>query len=97
MTSEEIKQNGDLLLKAINESDAAYEAFRVAKAKKFLEQTCPLNPPPGFKKPTEATVLATIDADENIARLRVEADKKAAIATVAKLTFQAETAAMNTK
>lgn len=97
MTTEEIKKNGEFLLNAINESDAAYEAFRVAKAKKFLEQTCPLNPPPGFKKPTEATVLATIDADENIARLRVEADKKAAIATVAKLTFQAETAAMTAK
>ena len=82
MTTEEIKQNGDLLLKAINEADAAYEAFRVAKAKKFLEQACPLDPPAGYKKPTEATILATIDADENIARLRAEADKKAAIASV---------------
>lgn len=97
MTSEEIKQNGDLLLKAINEADAAYEAFRVAKAKKFLDQACPLNPPAGYKKPTEATILATIDTDENIARLRVEADKKAAVASVAKLVFQAETAAMNAK
>ena len=97
MTSEEIKQNGDLLLKAINEADAAYEAFRVAKAKKSLAQARPLNPPAGYKKPTEATILASIDADENIARLRVEADKKAAIASVAKLVFQAETAAMNTK
>lgn len=96
MTSEEIKQNGDLLLKAINEADAAYEAFRVAKAKKFLDQA-PLNPPAGYKKPTEATILASIDADENIARLRVEADKKAAIASVAKLVFQAETAAMIAK
>jgi hypothetical protein len=97
MTNDEIKKNSEFLLNAINEADAAYEAFRVAKAKKFLDQACPLNPPAGYKKPTEATILASIDADENIARLRVEADKKAAIASVAKLVFQAETAAMNAK
>lgn len=86
MTPEEIKANTDTLLKAINEADAAYEAFRVAKAKKFIELSCPKD---GSKKPTEALILATIDSDDKIAALRVEADKKAAIVTVAKLEYQA--------
>ena len=86
MTPEEIKANTDALLKAINEADEAYEVFRVAKAKKFIELSCPKD---GSKKPTEAIILATIDSDANIAALRVEADKKAAIATVAKLEYQA--------
>ena len=97
MTTDEIKKNSEFLLSAINAADAAYEAFRVAKGKKFLEMACPDPMPPGYKKPTEATILASIDADEKIAALRVEADKKAAIASVAKLTFQAELAAMNAK
>lgn len=97
MTNDEIKKNSEFLLNAINEADAAYEAFRVAKGKKFLELACPDPMPAGFKKPTEATILATIDADEKISALRVDADKKAAIVAVAKLTFQAEIAAMSTK
>lgn len=94
MTTEEIQKNSAALLAAINAADAAYEAFRVAKAKKFLALSFPTD---GSKKPTEAIILATIDADEAIAKLRVEADKTAAIASVAKLQFQADTAAMAAK
>lgn len=94
MTTEEIRQNSNLLLEAINAANEAYEAFRVAKAKKFLALSYPTD---GSKKPTEAIILATIDADEAIAKLRVEADKKAAVAAVAKLQFQADTAAMAAK
>lgn len=94
MTPEEIKNNSAVLLAAINAADAAYEAFRVAKARKFLALSFPTD---GSKKPTEAVILSTIDADEVIAKLRVEADKTAAIASVAKLQFQADIAAMAAK
>ena len=94
MTSEEIKQNSAILLDAINAADEAYEAFRVAKAKKFLALSYPTD---GSKKPTESCIQAFIDADEEIAKLRVDADKKAAIASVMKLQFQADTAAMAAK
>lgn len=92
MTTEEIRQNSNLLLEAINAADAAYEAFRVAKAKKFIALSFPTD---GSKKPTETCIQALVDSDEAIAKLRVEADKKAAVAAVAKLQFQAETAAIN--
>lgn len=94
MSTEEIQKNSAALLAAINAADAAYEAFRVAKAKKFLALSFPTD---GSKKPTEAVILSTIDADAEIAKLRVEADKTAAIASVAKLQFQADTAAMAAK
>ena len=94
MTSEEIKKNGETLLNAINAADIAYEAYRVAKGKKYLELSYPTD---GSKKPTEGAIAALIDSDPEIAQYRVEADRRAAIATVAKLVFQAETAAMNTK
>ena len=94
MTSEEIKKTGETLLSAINAADTAYEAYRVAKGKKYLELSYPTD---GSKKPTEGAIAALIDSDPEIAQYRVEADRRAAIATVAKLVFQAETAAMNTK
>lgn len=94
MTSDEIKKNGETLLNAINAADTAYEAYRVAKGKKYLELSYPTD---GSKKPTEGAIAALIDSDPEIAQYRVEADRRAAIATVAKLVFQAETAAMNTK
>lgn len=94
MTSEEIKKTGETLLNAINAADTAYEAYRVAKGKKYLELSYPTD---GSKKPTEGAIAALIDSDPEIAQYRVEADRRAAIATVAKLVFQAETAAMNTK
>jgi hypothetical protein len=94
MTSEEIKKNGEILLNAINAAYTAYEAYRVAKGKKYLELSYPTD---GSKKPTEGAIAAYIDSDPGLAELRVEADRRAAIVTVAKLVFQAETAAMNTK
>ena len=51
----------------------------MAKAKKFLALSYPTD---GSKKPTESCIQAFIDADEEIAKLRVDADKKAAIASV---------------
>jgi len=86
MTQEEIRKNSDALLKAINAADAAYEAFRVAKASMVISLACPTD---GSKKPTESVIAATVDADPGIAKLRVEADRTAAIATVLKLEYQA--------
>ena len=70
------------LRKAYDTANATENAYRVAKAQKFLQLSFPTD---GSKKPTEAVILSTIDADENITALRVANQKAQAELDVQKM------------
>jgi len=86
MTKQEIEMHADRLAKAYTAANNAENAYRLAKAQKFLQLSCP---PAGEKKPTEAVILSTIDADPAINALRMEYQARQADLDVEKMTFKA--------
>ena len=86
MTKEEIDTREANLRKAYEAANAAENAYRVAKANKFLQLSCPTD---GSKKPTEAVILATIDADQTITTLRMTNQAAQAELDVQKMVFKA--------
>lgn len=86
MTKEEIATHEANLRKAYEAANAAENAYRVAKANKFLQLSCPTD---GSKKPTEAVILSTIDADQSITALRMANQAAQAELDVQKMVFKA--------
>jgi hypothetical protein len=86
MTKEEIAIREANLRKAYDAANAAENAYRVAKANKFLQLSCPTD---GSKKPTEAVILSTIDADQTITALRLANQAAQAELDVQKMVFKA--------
>ena len=73
------------LRKAYETANLTENAYRMAKAKKFLELSCPKD---GSKKPSETLILSMIDADEGISALRLENMKAQADLDVKKMVFR---------
>ncbi len=88
MTKEEIATREANLRKAYEAANAAENAYRVAKANKFLQLSFPTD---GSKKPTEAVILSTIDADQGITALRMANQAAQAELDVQKMVFKALT------
>ena len=86
MTREEITTWEVSIRKAYDAANDAENAYRVAKANKFLQLACPAD---GSKKPTESVIAATIDADQAITALRVANQKAQAELDVQKMRFKA--------
>ena len=86
MTIEEIKTASAALSAAYEASITANNAYRTAKAEKFLELSFPKD---GSKKPAEAIILAMIDADATITALRLAAARADAELDVKKMTYKA--------
>lgn len=86
MTKEEIATREASLRKAYESANATENAYRIAKANKFLQLSCPTD---GSKKPTEAVILATIDADQAITALRMTNQAAQAELDVQKMVFKA--------
>ena len=88
MTKGELLNREADLRKAYEAANAAENAYRLAKANKFLQMSCPTD---GSKKPTEAVILASIDADATITALRVANQAAQAELDVQKMMFKAIT------
>lgn len=86
MTREEIQVAEKNLRDAYTKANDAENAYRLAKAKMFLDLSCPKD---GSKKPTEAVITATIDVDPEITTLRVANAAAQAELDVQKMTFKA--------
>lgn len=67
MTKEEMQAYSAKLSSAIEASNAAYMAYRVARANKILELA---NPADGSKKPTEKIIDSTIESDDKLNALK---------------------------
>ena len=86
MTREEIAIEEKKLRDAHKAANDAEDSYRVAKADMFLQLSSPKN---GSKKPTEAVILATIDADQTITTLRMTNQAAQAELDVQKMVFKA--------
>ena len=86
MTVEEIAARETALRNAYAAANKAENDYRVAKATKFLQMACP---PEGVKKPTEAVILNSIDADPAITALRQANQAAQAELDVQKMVFKA--------
>lgn len=86
MTKEEISARELSLRQAYDAANNAENAYRVAKANKFIQMSCPTD---GSKKPTEAVILSTIDADPVITGLRMANQKAQAELDIQKMVFKA--------
>ena len=86
MTPSEIETRANELKVLYTEADKAEQAYRTAKAKRFLQLACP---PDGAKKPTESVIAATIDSDEQLNTLRKLNNEAQAKLDIAKMTFKA--------
>ena len=86
MTKEEIATREANLRKAYETANNTENAYRVAKANKFLQLSYPTD---GSKKPTEAVILSTIDADPTITALRMANQTAQAELDVQKMVFKA--------
>lgn len=86
MTRTECDNMAEKLRQAYQAANSAENAYRVAKANKFLQLS---NPPEGVKKPTESVILSTIDADPVITALRTANQAAQAELDVTKMVFKA--------
>ena len=86
MTREEIATREVALRSAYATANKAENDYRVAKAAMFLKLSCP---PAGEKKPTEAVILSTIDADQTVTALRLANQAAQAELDVQKMVFKA--------
>ena len=89
ITAETIPAYKEELEKLYAASNAADSAYRTAKAVEFVRLS---NPTDGSKKPSESMILATIDSNSEIIKLREAAAKASAELEVAKMMFKATVA-----
>lgn len=68
------------------------EAYRVARATKFLEMAIPSN---GEKKPSDEVIKARLDADPELIALRAKMETDAAELSVAQYFYRAAIATQN--
>ena len=86
MTREEIQAAEAKFRAAYDAANKSDNAYRIAKANKFLELSFPKD---GSKKPTEAIILSMIDADPAITALRTANMAAQAELDVTKMVFKA--------
>lgn len=85
-TATDMEASQKKLTELYDASNAADSAYRTAKASKFISLS---NPSDGSKKPSESMILATIDSNSEIIKLREAAAKASAELEVAKMMFKA--------